>query len=216
MAEFQKRQTAYKVRIAGILNGSYVRKEGWQPNYVTTPSGRRVSRVNIIATVVSKTDEGDAFVLDDGSGVITLRSFGPDSAIGPELGVGQTLLVVGRVREFSSQKYLIPEIIRGIDDMRWIRQRQLEIELQSIKGLDKPEASEESEEAHAVVDEETVNQNTPSQRIYEIVKTLDSGEGADFEGVIARAASEGITSPEKLIQSLIEGGEIFQVRAGKL
>ncbi len=74
MEESQKRQVAFKVRIKDIIDGKYIVEEGWQPNYIITCSGEKISRVNIIGTIVLKSDEENlnykSVVLDDGTGKI--------------------------------------------------------------------------------------------------------------------------------------------------
>ena len=57
MQESQRRQIAYKVKIGDLINGRYVREEGWQPNYIVIGDGRQVSRVNMIGIVVLKPAE---------------------------------------------------------------------------------------------------------------------------------------------------------------
>ncbi len=58
MPEPQKRQIACKARIADLINGQYVKEEGWTPNYIITKQGKHISRINLIGTVISKTEEG--------------------------------------------------------------------------------------------------------------------------------------------------------------
>ena len=47
------RSTAYRVRISSLINGEFLRQEGFNPSYIIIDENQ-VSRVNIIATVVSK------------------------------------------------------------------------------------------------------------------------------------------------------------------
>ena len=80
MAEIQ-RQVAHKVWIKNIINSNYVKQEGWKPNYVEF-GGKQVSRVNLLATAVSRflSDDGNygALTLDDGTETIRVKAFGPD------------------------------------------------------------------------------------------------------------------------------------------
>jgi len=70
--KIQKRQIAVKVSISELLSGKYVREEGLMPNYIETADGKKISRVNIIGTVVFKFDEESLnyknFVIDDEPG----------------------------------------------------------------------------------------------------------------------------------------------------
>ena len=54
----QKRQVAYKVRIKEMIQGSYIRDSGWEPNHVLFGNGQKVSRVNIMGTIVDKSPSG--------------------------------------------------------------------------------------------------------------------------------------------------------------
>jgi len=102
--EFQKRQTAYKISIASVLNSRYVKTEGFQPNYLELDSNR-VSRVNVVGIVVDKTvAQQTSLTIDDGTGRISARMFENDSVL-DVMQVGDILLIVGRPREFSSEKY---------------------------------------------------------------------------------------------------------------
>ena len=66
MADSQKRQIAYKIRIKDLISGEYIKEEGWDPNYIKTLNGINVSRVNLIGTVVAKEREENIFIVIDG------------------------------------------------------------------------------------------------------------------------------------------------------
>ena len=46
MPEPQKRQIACKAKIADLINGEYIKEEGWTPNYIITKQGKHISRIN--------------------------------------------------------------------------------------------------------------------------------------------------------------------------
>ena len=73
------RQTAVKTRIIDIVGGKFFRQDGKEPNYLQTASGRKISRVRILATVVGKftSDDGmfGSVVLDDGTETIRAKTF---------------------------------------------------------------------------------------------------------------------------------------------
>ena len=49
------RLTAFKVPVSDIVSGKFIDVEGrWEPNYVITKLGQRVSRVRVMGIVVSK------------------------------------------------------------------------------------------------------------------------------------------------------------------
>jgi RPA family protein len=196
-----KRETAMICIVDDLLRGNFVRTEGWNPSYFSTELGD-VSRVNLMGVVVSKEPAG-GLLLDDGSGRILLRSFEGSSFTG--LDTGDLVLVIGRPRTYNEQKYVLPEIIRKIDQ-RWGVYRQLQIEIlrKKIRPV-KREVRIPIKE-----DEQPVNYY---QRILAFIRDLDTGSGADTEEVIKRS---GAPNGDALIRKLIEEGEIFELRPGKL
>jgi hypothetical protein len=184
-----------------LLRGNFVRTGGWNPSYFSTELGD-ISRANLMGVVVSKEPTG-GLLLDDGSGRILLRSFGESSFTGVD--TGDLVLVIGRPRTYNEQKYVLPEIIRKIDQ-RWgaYRQLQLSILRKKITPVKKEERVPIKES------EQPVNYY---QKILAFIRDLDTGSGADTEEVIKRS---GAPNGDVLIKKLIEEGEIFELRAGKL
>ena len=203
----QRRQIAYKARIIDITEGRYVKASGWLPNYILTNDGRELSRVNIIGAVISKDVDlnNESIVLDDGTSSITARSFEKDDNLS-KVKIGDVVLMIGRPREFGSEKYILPEIIKKIDNPKWIELRQLEM-LKEFGEFKKKEVVEN------VVKEKPDGSEIPSQKIYNLIKELDKGDGAEMEEIIAQS---GISNVEEIISTLTKEGEVFQNRPGRI
>lgn len=126
-----KREVAYKVRIAQLHMGGYIKQDGWLPNYVQMEDGRRVSRVNIIGTVIEANIDTefsqDTIVLDDGSASIEVRDF--EGVYLKKIQKGNIVLLVGKVKEYNGLKYIIPEIVKELGEPKWVIYRNLEHEL---------------------------------------------------------------------------------------
>lgn len=193
-----KRQIAYKVKIKDIINGEYVKQEGWKPNYVKTKHGN-VSRVNLLATVVTKNEDG-SFIIDDGSDKINARSF--DTKVGG-FEIGDVVLIIGRPREWNSQNYIVYEIVKKLEDKRWIKVRKLE--------LDRLKKNEIREEKVEQVEEEVVE--NPYDKITDLIRELDVGEGADYHEVSIKSKLGDV---DEILTSLLEQGEVFEVKPGRL
>ena len=234
----RKRQVAHLVRIKQLLTGTYVREEGWIPNYVLVDDRRKISRVNLLCSVVSKDDAADtkSIVVDDGSGTISLRTF-DDANPFSELIVGSTMMVIGRPREYGTEKYIIPEIIKKINNPKWVSVRQKELELLSLS-IQKiiPQQEEEQAPAESVkededtavdkdvavseeityIDEneqEQAREKTPAEILCEMIKELDSGDGVDVQELIEKLSGE---KTEQLITDMMTDGNIFEIRAGRV
>jgi len=215
----QKRQTAYKVRIKDILENSYVKTEGWNLNYFLM-NGKKVSRVNIIGAAVSNISEAPNFKnfdFDDGTARISIRDFGEN--IIKDIVIGDVLLIIGRPRQYGNEKYIVPEIIKKIEDKRWIEIRKLELKKEFGEDTVRAEKPEEMffEESVSVkeiiIEEEIVDSNnnkekTPYQVVYETIKGLDKGEGVSIEDI-------KIDNAERIINDLLMQGEVFELKPGK-
>jgi len=203
----QKRQIAYKIRIKELINGKYIKEEGWQPNYIITNDGRQINRINLIATVVAKPLEQDinyqSMILDDGTGRISARVFEQNN-IFDNIEIGDVILVIGRPREYGSEKYILPETIKRIQDKSWIKVRELELKDEKIEK--NKEITKESSQEEIIKDiEESIADKT-----IRIIKENDKGGGVDFEDILKQ------TNNENIIKELLKKGELFEIRPGRL
>ena len=202
--EKTKRQVAHKVRIKDVLSGAYVKEEGeWSPNYVLFKD-LHISRANIIGAVIGAEEENKSFVINDGSESIQVRSFEQKDF---DVKVGDIVLVVGRPREFNSERYMMPEIVKKISDKRWAELRKLELRLKDLKQKPKKEGSVQTED----LVEESPQQGP--ENIINMIKELDKGDGADIQEVIDRSKESGA---DNTIKNLLKEGEIFEVKPGML
>ena len=126
------RPAAYKLKIEDLVRGQYIRSiEGAEPSHLLTPWGQRVTRARVMGTVVDKFVREDqsyaALRLDDGSETISIRAWREGVPELNRLNVGSTVDVIGRVREFEGEVYLVPELILPVNDPNWELVRELEI-----------------------------------------------------------------------------------------
>jgi RPA family protein len=207
MAEEQnKRKVAKKLLIKDILSSTYIKRPGWEPSGVLTRFGE-ASRVNIMGITVSIEDDENrpTILLDDGSGTIQIRLFENQEQI-KNYALGDLLMVIGRPREFESTKYIVPEIIKTIEDKKWFKAHQLELQLQQKTGsIELPIEPEQLEEQEI--------EAGPYQKILNIIAILDKGSGADVQDIVNHVK---ISNCEQLINSLIAEGEIFEITPGKV
>ena len=200
-----RRQIAYKSNINSILQGVFVKKPGWESNYIMTEFGD-FSRVNIIAVVVGK-DE-NSLTLDDRTGQITARVFNNPEKLS-DINIGDLVLVIARPREFNNQMYLALEIIKKINKS-WINYRRKELELiQKVRELDTMKATPKPEPT-IVESQSTVNSK---ERVMELIKQLDTGSGASVDDIILISK---ISNAEDIIQDMLLKGEVFEIKPGKM
>lgn len=201
LEKFQKRQTAYKTRVKDIMDSRYIKASGMEPNYLEINS-KRISRVNILGVVVEKSDMDNykAITIDDGSGRISARVFDSNTTLG-NAHIGDVVIVIGRPREFSSEKYVIIEAIKKISPA-WAMVRSLELQ----------KNDDGSMKSEVIRDKEENVDLSPKNRIISAIKELDNGDGVLIESIL----SKNVGGAEKIIDALLKEGGIFEVKPGKL
>jgi len=235
----QNRQVAKKVRLIDIKNGIYVRVEGkWDPNFIQTTDGRKFSRVNVIAIIASEPVPEmnfNTFIIDDGSARLTIRVF---DDLKFDVKLGDAVLIIGRPREYNQQIFIVPEIIKIIENQKWIEYRKLELDNYSpienviikenpieeknknppiedeIVEIQKDEITKEEDEIIVDDNEESSDvSKSPVEIIINTIKKLDEGAGAEVEEVISIS---NVSNAEKIIDNLLKEGEIFEITSGMI
>ena len=203
MAEdYQERQVAIKIKIKEINEGKYVTQEGWKPNYLLTNHNQKVSRVNLMGIVLNKEVNQNTLnlLLDDSSGNITIRFFEKMKNL-DTINIGDTILLVGKIRIFNEEKYITPEIIKKVDK-NWLKLRRLE--------LNQNQATTQIVEEEKPVEEEPEDVN---KKIIEIIKELDKGDGVLIEEVKEKT---NLSDVDDIIEKMLKEGEIFNNLPGKI
>ena len=194
-----RRQTAYKLSIKQIHSANYTHMQGWEPNYLSLENAK-VSRVNVIAIVISI--DNNTLKIDDGTESIELRAFQETTGLS-KVKVGDLVLVIARPREYSGQKYLVPEIIKVLDNKKWLEYRKKEVLSQKLKPIVETTS----------IDEVPMQEENNLSSIINKIKDLDKGDGAQIEEVISNL---NMVNVEKSIETLLNEGEIFEIRPGRL
>lgn len=220
MADIRKRETAYKLRIGDILSGTPIVEDIPQeasPDPTQTTSNlikerfrflelgdKKIIRVNVIANIIDKySSEGEkkyaTITIDDASGQIRIKVFGEDVAMLQNLSQGDTILVIGVLRSYNRDLYILPEIVKKADP------RYLLIRKRELEGK---KAENEEPATQQVIE-------TRDQIINIIKSGTDSG-GVSTEDIILQIKS---ATPEVInseIIKLLEDGMIYEPRPGKV
>ncbi len=220
-----ERQVAYKMRIIDILNSEYYKTAGeWEPNYILNKNKQKVSRVNFLGAVVFAEDQGNMFTLtiDDGTGKLNARIFDKEKINNTPI-LGDIVMIIGKPREFNNEIYVMPEIIKTINDKKLVELRRLELQkssplsstevLEKTKDIDNSKQQIQKEkiiENIDIVDEEVIVNDV--DKVINAIRDLDKGSGANIEEIIQKTNQ----SAEKIIKDLIERGEIFEIKPGQV
>mgnify|MGYP001559413250 CR=1 FL=1 len=210
----QSRQTAYKVWVSDILRSEFKKTEGeWEPNYFLFKD-KKISRVNLMGVIISKyLSEDESYCvleLDDSSGVIKLKSWREDVVMIKDFKVGDFVLVIGRPRGFGGEIYLSSEIVRKLDDIKWVQLRNIELEKEYGKPLRIGNRLTNENEELKLNNEEMMD--NIRQRI---LKLIDNEEEVSYDK-ITTSFDFNKQEVDEVISVLIKEGEIYQPRPGFL
>ena len=196
-----QRQIAYKVRISDILS-SRLNKENMFLYVIV--NNLNVSRVNIISTLVYKDEDASyaSAIIDDGTGRISVRGF-ESKYIFSKIDVGDIILIIGKIREFNDERFIVPEIIKKINNQDWVKVRNIELRNNVITKIENVN-SEES------LIEDNLNS---ADDVLSLIRKLDSGEGVLIDDVLKESKNDGV---EKTLSKMLENGDIFEIKPGKI
>ncbi len=216
MQNTQKRQIAYKISIGIILKGKYTKTEGRDPNYILIGE-EKISRINLIGIIIeiSYNSNYETLLIEDGTGKIFIRSFEQKSFFS-KLKIGDAIQIIGRPREFNSEIYIIPEIIKLIKNKKWIDVRLFELQqglLEKFAAMDNTQSTDNRQPGGLDVSGEFTDEKVASsERVYNLIRELDKGAGADYKAVVEQLGEQA----RALIEKLLKEGEIFEIAPGKI
>lgn len=196
--ESKKRNVAYKLRVGDIIKGKPIIEDG---RFLFLELGeKKVVRINLIANVVDKyVADGEkkyaVLTVDDASGQIKLKTFGEDISLLKDISQGDTLQIIGLLRDYNNELYILPEIAKSVDP-RWLLVRKLEIQ-NSRKDLPLPSDA------------------SLKDILLEKIKDAEKDDGIDIDKLIMDVDS----SPESInseVKKLIEDGMIYEPRPGRI
>jgi len=212
-----KRNIAYKLRIGDILIGKPVMNSvsGTERFSFLELGDKKIIRVNIIGNIVDKYESGESapgdenksrkyvfYTLDDGSGQIRLKIFSDDYEKFKDFHQGQTVVVIGTLRNWNDETYISPEIIRETDP-KYLLVRKLETEKEKAMAFES--SPDKKEKVTAIKD-----------KILELIKSSESDGGIETEDISQKFVEVSPALIQQEIKKLLEEGIIFEPRPGKV
>jgi len=194
-----KRRVAHKLRIGDILAGKPI-IDNDRFSFLEL-GDKNIVRVNVIANIVERYDsEGEkkfsSLTLDDASGQVRIKAFGDDIEKMKNIIEGNTIRIIGILRYYNNEVYILPEIIKQVDP-RYLLVRKLETEKNKPKEINK-------EEIVALKD-----------KILEMIKSAEEEQGIDVDKIIMELKSRPDLINQE-IQKFLEEGIIYEPRPGRL
>jgi len=225
-----ERGTAVKLRIRDVVEAEFHRStERFEPNYILTKRGVRASRVRLLGIVVAKfvSEDGSysSITIDDSSATIAVRAFREVDPL-VKVRVGDTVDVVGKVKEYEGEVYVLAEAVRVLDDPHWELVRELELAIAERLSPGREEAPAEvagQVEQGEVVEEEVVleeaeeeaeGREEPKLKVLHLIEELDQGDGVKY---ITLLRESGLPEEEleEALNELLSEGEIYEPKIGR-
>lgn len=193
-------EPAYKLNISDILEGQLDHFSGSNESILTTKSGIRTSRVRIMGTVVN-VFKGELtnymnFTVDDGTGTIRVKIWGKPSIMN-YMKIGDIVDVLGLVRFYKNEIYLVPELMIKVEDPNWELVRELEKHLFSLLDIGRLPGPR-----HVSLHE----------AILKIIDRLDMGNGVSKE-TLEKLLNVPNDELEKELRFLLKEGIIYETRS---
>ena len=243
-----KRMTAHIANVDEIVTGKFVKKTGFESNYILTRFGRKISRARVMGVIVDIYKSADmkyaALTIDDSTNTLRAKAF-VNIIIFDNFKAGDLIDLVGKVREYNDEIYIIPEILRKvspnqeilrglelkkiyIDQVSKIRKLRVlqkqSSDLSELKVLaSKSGIGEEIVEGILEADElikidtevKTQESSQMKDKILELVEKLDEGKGAEYQNILTESKIEE-EKVDSAIQELLEEGVCFAPKAGMI
>ncbi|MBY8997334.1 MAG: hypothetical protein KGD60_06365 [Candidatus Thorarchaeota archaeon] len=217
--------TAVRASISDITNGSFSDDNG---PHVVSPFGVELRRVVIVGFVVNKFyREGDdagkkrfeSITMDDGTDTIGVKVWGEEDASILE-GVKESILalVIGKVRQYNEEVYLIPEIVRELTDPNFMSLHLMERykAVLNRSGISLPDTEEQQQELLPTTPSKTVSGKLAND-IIAYVRLEAPPEGIPLKDIMAYFEKKGQDSDkvQTKVFNLVAEGVLNEVSIGQ-
>jgi RPA family protein len=228
------RLTAFPTLISDIYKYEFKKGEGeWDPSYLDF-GHRKVSRVVLVGTIVdNRVAEANTVTVDDGSGTIDVREFADENKVRRLLEkqqIGDIILIIGRIREYNSQRYILPEIVKNTE-AAWARYNLMKAKIENKRHnkdeviIRTPEVlapkkdvpkinTEELEVKEEPIDDKPIDQIiNKADIVLKIISEEDKGDGVDIIEVVDKSMLDNC---EQIVNDLLASGDLFMVKPGRV
>ncbi len=201
---------ANKLWISQLFDGVYAAGQDDNVNHLELDNNHIV-RVNLIGSITYvKLNEGYASaILDDGSAAIRIKAWQQDTSMISKINLGDFALVIGRIREFNNERYVLPDFIKKLDDPNWLLVRRLEL-LRLYKNAFKQKEDTPPEEK---IEIQAASINLRS-KILSTIESIDQADGVSIDDV-ASSSSLPRMQVDNIISSLVKEGEVYEHKPGR-
>ena len=201
----QKTSTDFKMAVAVKARISDLIKGKWQEKFLEMPNGENISRARVMATVVAKflSEDGkySSLTLDDSTGNIRAKNW-DNIKLFESVQNGDVIDLIGKIKFYNGEVYLVPEILRKVTDTNFEALRQLEL----VKKYGPADSSKTEKIA-----ESPMNKIDVRKHILKIIE--ESKDGISYPEILEKVNGSR-AEIEQIIDDLLLGGLCYESSPG--
>ena len=211
-----ERQPAFNIDCKEIRSGDFKKGEGFEPHIIITSFGLKVSRVMIAGIVVSIDEK--RIDIDDGTDIIRIQSY-EDFPAFDTVKVKDAVLILGKIRQFSNEIYVAPEICIRIkpSEIAYYNENKKCVKDLFLKGkiiqkTTEAVFAEATDTIRSIVEESVSNENSNSNTVEKVLNFIDEKDKGDGVEKVLILDSFPYEEIGDIIDTLILEGDIFEIK----
>ena len=213
-----RRITAIRAMISDVENGTYGKTNG---PHVVTNDGVELRRIVLVGTVSIEPFHKEGFssiTINDGTGTIRVKAWKSDARVLEGISLGSMIMLVGKLRKYQDEIYVIPEIVQEITDSHYMELHLLHryhiMTKLSGKTPEIPHLSTENQDTN--VQEPIDESKKLHEQILEYIRGNSQGEGVPIRDIAEFFKARGHSTAEIHLEviKLQEMEEIAEVQIG--
>jgi RPA family protein len=221
----RERMTAVRASVSDIVNGTFLEDDGAR---VVSPFGVELRRVVLVGYIINRqSTQGNyaSITIDDGTETIKAKAWGTEASSLDEVNNNMLVLLVGKVREYEGEVYIVPEIVSEVNDPNFMILHLLEryktMLTQGGLSIPTPTTLEESVIESSIDDSESSEKKaTPkgalAKTILQYIKENSDPQGVSIQDIVDNI--KGNYSKEKIQMEVIElmaADQIQEIKIGR-
>lgn len=212
MMEQINRLIAYKLWLSNLKEENFVQRVGeFESSYVLL-NNKQITRINIIADVVSKFNSEDGnyvtVTIDDGSAQVRIKTWREDTRILNNISHGDIILLIGKIKKYNDEVYILPEIVKKVSPNEELLRR---LELIKEYGLPETENIHQEKEQEAVYEEISFSSNDLRNQLLNLIEKYEEKLGISLEE-IKQELHVNLLEINKVLEELVKEGQIYEVK----
>ena len=223
-----KRATAIRLHARDVAQANYIPAGDANPQtLIITPDGTAASRVMLAGVAkdiyFNRENRFAAFKLRDDTGEVACRFFRDGIEKVESIAEGDLVKVAGKVRHYNGENYVIPEVVRKLDNPLWLQVHALEVKMRSDgkkqaadrNGMAKRGEARSRKKAEENDKEKAEGETTSAEeRVLALIRKLDDGGGVKY---ITLLNESGLPEDELelALSVLMEEGKIYEPKIGR-